>query len=235
MSINLNKYQPTSINNIVFGNINAELKIKRIVSGQKSFPAVGKQALLLYGVWGTGKSTLAKLLPDAIEMIKSGNICGGNAFIRKCKQGDNGAQLIDKIERQTSFISPSSSDLHYVVLDEVDMLTKNAQASLKGLLDNTSIVAILTTNNIQAIDKGIINRSHLIEMNAAQPQQWLPLCQQILNDMGVSTVSNQRLIPIIAAAKGSVRDIADGIEDLALTIKAAQQPVTQSSPLCAVK
>lgn len=233
MSIDLDKYNPTSIDNIVFGNPVAEQIIKRIASGQKSFPAFGKQALLLYGVNGTGKSTLAKLMPEAIENGKAGEQC--LSFNHKCKQGENGARLMETIERQTSYVSPNSSGLQYIVLDEVDMLTKNAQASLKGMLDRTWIVAILTTNNIEAIDKGIINRSHLIEMNAAQPQQWLPFCHRILNDMGVSSVSNQQLIPLIAAAKGSVRNIASSVEDLALTINSAQQPVTKVPPLRAVK
>lgn len=233
MSI-LDQYQPASINDIVFGNSVAEEKIKRIVSGEKSFPAVGKQALLLFGIYGTGKSTLAKLLPDAIERGKTGGQCQ-LSFNHKCKQGDNGARLMETIEGQTSFVSNNNSGLQYVLLDEVDLLTKNAQASLKGLLDRTWIIAIMTTNNIQAIDKGIINRSHLIEMNAAQPQQWLPLCHQILNDMGVGSIGNQLLIPIIDAAKGSVRDIVSRVEDLALAKKAGQQFVTQVSPLRVVK
>lgn len=224
MNVNIEDYQPRTISDIVFGNSNSESKINQIVSGQLPFPAFGKQALLLYGVWGTGKSTLAKILPDAIELGKRGNTCKQPPIIHKCKQGDNGARLMDNIEQQTSFISFNDSGLHYVVLDEVDMLTKNAQASLKGLLDRKSLVAILTTNHIEQIDKGILSRSHLIEMNAAQPQQWLPLCQRILKDLGVGPVSNNQLLPIIAGAKGSARDIASEMFEIAANNGLGPQP-----------
>lgn len=235
MSIDLSKYQPTSIDGIVFGNRNAELKIKRIVSGQKDFPALGKQALLLHGVWGTGKSTLAKLLPNAIEQGKTGKDCQ-LSFMYECEDGDSGAKLAKNILHRTSFVSPNHSGLHYVFINEFDSLNKRAQASLKSILDRTWLVAIFTTNAIEKIDRGIRDRSHMVEMNAAQPQQWLPLCQQILNDMGVNSVSSQQLIPIIAGANGSVRNIADSIEDFALAIHSAQQPTAPNvPPLRAVK
>lgn len=235
MSIDLSKYQPTSIDDIVFGNPNAELKIKRIVSGQKDFPALGKQALLLYGVWGTGKSTLAKLLPDAIEQGKTGED-GEISLMYECSDGDSGVKLATKIFDSTKLVSPNSSKLYYVIINEFDCLNKRAQASLKGVLDRTWLVVIFTSNAIEKIDRGIKDRAHKIEMNAAQPQQWLPLCQRILNDMGVDSVSNQQLIPIIEGANGSVRKIADGIEDLALAIHSARQPKAPNvPPLRAVK
>lgn len=230
MNVNIKKYQPRTISDIVFGNPNSESKINQIVSGQLPFPAFGKQAILLYGVWGTGKSTLAQILPDAIELGKTGNTCNQPTIIHKCKQGGNGALLMDEIDRQTSWVSFNDSKLHYLVLDEIDLLTKNAQASLNGLLDRTSIAAILTTNHIEQIDKGILNRSYLIEMNAAQPQQWLPLCQRILKGLGMNNVSNNQLLPIIAAAKGSARDIASSMFEVAANNGSGQQP-----PLNAVK
>lgn len=230
MKVNIEDYDPRTINDIVFGNSHSESKINQIVSGQLPFPAFGKQAILLYGVWGTGKSTLARILPDAIELGKTGNTCQQPPIIHKCKQGDNGARLMGTIEQQTSFISFNDSSLNYVVLDEVDLLTTNAQASLKGLLDRKSLVVILTTNHIELIDKGILSRSHLIEMNAAQPAQWLPLCQRILKDLGINNVSTNKLLPIIAAAKGSARDIASAMFEVAANNGSAQQ-----SPLRTVK
>jgi DNA polymerase III delta prime subunit len=209
MNIDLSRYEPRTVSDIIFGNRNSQQTIDQIVSGRQSFPAFGKQALLLHGVWGTGTSTLARMLPGAIELGKTGSACNGLVDIHKCKQGDNGAKLMEKISQATSLVSFNDSGLQYVVLDEVDLLTKNAQASLKGLLDRSSLAAILTTNYIDQIDKGIIDRSHLIEMNAAKPEQWLPLCRRILTDIGINNVSDAQLLPYIARQKGSARNIAN--------------------------
>jgi transcriptional regulator with AAA-type ATPase domain len=43
------------------------LRIADLVGGAEPLPAHGKSAVLLYGVSGTGKTTLARLLPSAIE------------------------------------------------------------------------------------------------------------------------------------------------------------------------
>jgi len=78
----------------------------------------------------------------------------------------------------------------------------------------------LTTNHIDKIERGILNRSVLVEMNAASPQQWLPFAQRMLKDCGVVDVSDDELIPLLAACNGSVREIADSV----LTIAARRGP-----------
>jgi len=54
--------------------------------------------------------------------------------------------------------------LHYSILDEVDNLTDAAQASLKAIMDCRHGVFILTTNDINKVDKGVVNRCHVIHM-----------------------------------------------------------------------
>jgi hypothetical protein len=76
-------------------------------------------------------------------------------------------------------------------------------------------VFILTTNHIDKIERGVLNRSVLIEMNAASPQQWLPFAQRVLKDCGVEDVSDDELIPLLASCNGSVREIADSVLTIA--------------------
>lgn len=221
--IDASKYFPTCIADIVFGNEDSQALIADIASARKSFPIFGKNGILIYGIWGTGKTTLARMLPNAIEQALTGKPIYDETFIQ-CKQGMNGSDLMRKIELQATYISANYSDKHYFVLDEIDNLTDAAQSSLKAAMNVKTGVFIMTTNHIDKIERGVLNRSILIEMNAAQPQKWLPFAHRILTDCGVSDVSEEELIPLIAACNGSVRDIADCV----LTIAARRAPPTKA-------
>ena len=70
--MNDTKYQPQTIAEVVFGNDESRLLIEDIVSGVPPFPFEGKTGILLYGTFGTGKTTLARLLPEAIEQGQTG-------------------------------------------------------------------------------------------------------------------------------------------------------------------
>ena len=65
------KYSPKTLNDIIFGNPESKLRIYDIVTGSESLPSSGKSAILLYGTWGTGKTTMATMLPNAIEQGKT--------------------------------------------------------------------------------------------------------------------------------------------------------------------
>ena len=66
------KYQPQTISEVVFGNDQSRLLIEDIVSGELPFPIGGKTGILLYGAHGTGKTTLARILPEVIEQGQTG-------------------------------------------------------------------------------------------------------------------------------------------------------------------
>ena len=53
---------PASIDDVVLTNASEERHLKRLVMGKLGFPSHAKSGLLLYGKYGTGKTTLAHLL-----------------------------------------------------------------------------------------------------------------------------------------------------------------------------
>jgi len=214
MLIEIEKYLPKQVSDVVFHTDVERDKIKDIVKGYLPFPFAGKNGILLYGRWGTGKTTLARLLPDEIEQGKG----GGDAVYEyiRCMQGVTGVTVMLKITEAAKFVSLLHSGLHYFVIDEVDNLTESAQASLKSAINYPNTVFVLTTNHIDKIDKGIINRCHEIDFNAAPPESWLPLANRMLGDMGVHDVCQDALLEVIATGKGAARDILTSVVQIGI-------------------
>ena len=207
-------YVPTSLNDIIFGNPESKLRIYDIVTGAETLPASGKSGILLYGTWGTGKTTMATMLPDAIEKGRTQQELTMSADLIRCQQGFNGPQVIDFIAKILDKNSLNASGLHYIIIDEVDLLTKSAQESLKSAMNTSRCIFILTTNYIAYLDRGLLDRCVLVEMNAAAINDYLPLAKNLVSDMGV-VMSDDDLLPTISAAKGSLRNLIHNVERLA--------------------
>ena len=209
-----NQHAPQNVFDIHYGNPESRLRIEDIVTNIEAIPSSGKSGLLLYGVYGTGKTTLANLLPDAIEQGKTGLGLNSPETFIGCQQGFNGPQVMTLIGNILNVVSFNASGLHYIILDEVDNLTNLAQQSLKSAMNTHRAVFILTTNNIAELDKGLKDRCVLIEMNAGSPEEYLPLAKEIANSKNV-VLNDELLLDAIYLANGSMRNLFHNVERLA--------------------
>lgn len=225
----MNGLTPNCLDDFLFSNANDRKKLELILQRRLPFPFGGKSGILLHGTWGTGKSTLAQLLPGVLETAYSGtwdmaqgvgqmptpmpDHCQTELF--RCGGGLSStaiSQTVAKLNNHLNFWHHSKHD--YFVFDEVDRLTIGAQQSLRSTMDMPRCMFFFTTNYLSKIDPGIVNRCHLVEMNQiTTPSAYVPLGKSILQNMGVAAgvVSDTTLQGFAAKARGSLRDFMDAV------------------------
>jgi DNA polymerase III delta prime subunit len=223
MKINTTYLNPVTIDDFLFSKSFYKILLEDIVNGTLPFPAMGKTGICLHGTFGTGKTTLALRLP---ELLDHKNILGkakrGNCFLRDpifdltlCKAGNESIQQVKEIaERVDSLWSYSNSGWHFEILDEADLLTEKAQDMLKSLMTfNKDTVFIMTTNHPSKFGKGLVDRCHMIEMNAASQHDLVGLGKNWLSKLGLSEelISETELLEIAAQCHGSIRDFGSGV------------------------
>lgn len=220
-------FSPKSLEDIVFPNQDARELIEDLVTGAMPFPVTeGKCGILLYGIPGTGKSALAKLLPDAIEQAR-GSECANEMYMR-ILPGNNGQKMLETVSKRVELIP--FGNYHYIVLDEVDNLNDSAMAMLKSVMNYPNTVWVLTTNHFDKIEAGVRSRCHCIAFNAATASAWLPLARRILGHAGVTGIPDAQLEAVIKPCNGSAREIVTAVIGVANRARRlAQQQLTTTA------
>tara|TARA_Y100000592_G_scaffold32738_1_gene51970 strand:+ start:556 stop:1482 length:927 start_codon:yes stop_codon:yes gene_type:complete len=147
----IEKYRPTKFDDIVLDPLNKKL-LENIVK-QNSFPN-----LLFYGPPGTGKTTTIINLINRYQEVYNQKNKG--LMIHLNASDDRGIDVIrNQINQFVNTKTLFGNGMKFVILDEVDYMTKNAQQALKYLIQQYSanIRFCLICNYISRIDTALQN------------------------------------------------------------------------------
>ena len=159
------KYRPTVFDNIVLDPTN-KIILQNIID-TSYFPN-----LLLYGPPGTGKTTTITNLVNTYQ--EKNNQTNSGLMIHLNASDERGIDIIrNQINQFVNSKTLFNKGMKFVILDEVDYMTKNAQQALRYLLQNysSSVRFCLICNYISRIDEGLQNEFIRLRFNQLPEQK----------------------------------------------------------------
>jgi replication factor C small subunit len=168
------KYRPKSVKDYVF----RDEKQKKQVQSWVSSGAIPH--LLFSGAAGTGKTTLAKVLLNEL------GVDGGDIMMINASNENNVDTMRTKINGFASSL-PFSGDFKYVLLDEADYLSPNAQAILRNMMETYSSTCrfILTCNYPNKVIPAIHSRCQGYHIEKLDKEEFTARVATILISEGV--------------------------------------------------
>ena len=153
------KYRATNFNDIILDPINR--KILMNIINTSYFPN-----LLFYGPPGTGKTTTIINLINSYQ--KKIGYQNKSLVIHLNASDERGIEIIrNQINQFVNSDTMFEKGIKFVILDEVDSMTKNAQQALRYLLQShtNSVRFCLICNYISRIDEGLQNELIKLKFN----------------------------------------------------------------------
>lgn len=176
------KYAPANLDEVIYPSVAVERRIKGIAAGQL------EGHVMLHGPNGTGKTTVARLLVQAI---------GGAAAMLETLGYE---ELLSKQDLRGYLLQAASlarlttSGKHFLLLNEFDNAKKGVNKLWTALDDcGEGVMAIITTNEPMDVHRSIRSRCDVIEMPGITAMAVLRRVQYVLHSEGLNLPDQQVL------------------------------------------
>jgi replication factor C subunit 3/5 len=201
----IEKYRPTDFNNIVLDTTNKKILLN--IVEKRYFPN-----LLFYGPPGTGKTTtiinLINLYHKKYNLKKKGCMIHLNA------SDDRGIDIIrNQINQFVNTKTLFGEGMKFVILDEVDYMTKNAQQALRYLIQQYSdnIRFCLICNYISRIEYALQNEFVRLRFCQLPKNKVFEFLNKIQKQEKLN-ISNQTLFAIQNIFKSDIRSMINFLQ-----------------------
>ncbi len=194
------KYRPVDFNTIVLESMNRML-LENIIN-KSHFPN-----LLFYGPPGTGKTTTIINLITAYQ--QKHNQLQKGFMIHLNASDERGIDIIrTQINQYVTSKNLFVDGMKFVVLDEVDYMTKNAQQALRYLLQSYSnnVRFCLICNYISRIDEGLQNEFVKLRFNQLPESDVISFLKNISEKENLH-LSDETLFGIQRLYKSDIRSM----------------------------
>lgn len=199
------KYRPTKLDNVVLSETNKHIMYNIIEKNY--FPNI-----LFYGPPGTGKTTTIINLLNAYQ--KKYNQENKELIIHLNASDERGIDIIrNQIQQFINSKNMFNKGLKFVVLDEVDYMTKVAQQALRHLMQNynNNVRFCLICNYISKIDENLQNEFLKLRVNELPRENVITFLKEIV-DKEKLKISNEKIEQIQTFYKSDIRSMVNFLQ-----------------------
>ena len=179
------KYRPTTFDEMVANN---------------EFSSSDQHLLLHSKAAGVGKTTYAHVLANYTHRQ-----------LHIFNASSKNTRGIAFVEEELLPMTRSGNYNQYILLDEADQLTPEAQGALKGVIENAQGYFILTCNNIEKVSPYLRSRCKLIEFRPIEIDEMFKRLQHIVVAENV-VITDAHLRMICEAHSGDLRNAINALQ-----------------------
>ena len=199
------------INDFVFHDQQTKDRVMMLIESPAIFPS-SRKGIILYGEYGCGKTTLARLLPDAIDLARGSTFSFGMDLEFACSSTKYRSQL-SEVDAKLNANLFRPVGVKFILFDEFDNYG-DKQKEFKSIMTSPHIGFFITTNYIEDISPSIVSRCHTIELKQPPPVVWESYATSMFAQRNVAIMQAEIQQAISASRTYSQRDVTATLEIL---------------------